>query len=57
MFYLAWFVMGFCVGVCASIGITVYLGHREIKKRSKRSQNWQKIKKELDKENMKEWDI
>ena len=57
MFYLVWFVMGFCVGVCASVGITVYLGHREIKKRGRRSQNWQKIKKELDKENMKEWDI
>ena len=57
MFYLVWFVMGFCVGVCASIGITVYLGHREIKKRSKRSQNWQEVKKEIDKAIKEEWEI
>ena len=57
MIEFAWFVIGLTCGVCGTIGYVMYLGHREIAKRSKRSQDWQKIKKELDKENMKEWDI
>ena len=44
-----WFVMGFCCGVCTSIGVTVYLGQREIAKRRNRVTNWQKIKKDVDK--------
>jgi uncharacterized membrane protein YdjX (TVP38/TMEM64 family) len=53
----AWFVIGLTCGVAGSFFCMLYLGHREIAKRNKRSQNWQKIKKELDKENMEEWDI
>ncbi len=54
---MAWFVMGFCVGVCASIGITVYLGKREVAKRQKRSKVWQEIKKQTDKDFSDEWGI
>lgn len=57
MISFAWFVIGLTCGVCGTIGYVMYLGHREIAKRSKRSQDWQKIKKELDKENMREWEI
>ena len=49
MFNLTFFVMGFCIGVCATIGVTVYLGYREIRKRKNRATNWQKIKKDVDK--------
>lgn len=54
---IAWFVMGFCVGVCASIGVTVYLGKREISKRQKRNKTWQEKKKQMDKEFREELDI
>ena len=57
MQFLIGVFLGFFTGVCASFGIVIYIGKREIKKRGKRSQNWQKIKKELDKEIKKEWDI
>ena len=55
MIEFAWFIIGLTCGVCGTIACVTYLGHREIKKRSKRSQDWQKIKKELDKESIKEW--
>lgn len=54
---IAWFVMGFCVGVCVSIGVTVYLGKREISKRQKRNKTWQEKKKQMDKEFREELDI
>lgn len=52
-----WFVAGLLIGVVGTIGYVMYIGHREIKKRGKRSADWQKVKKVLDKENIKEWGI
>lgn len=57
MQFLAGVFLGFFAGMCASFGAVIYIGKREIKKRGKRSQDWQKIKKEVDKSIMKEWDI
>jgi uncharacterized membrane protein YdjX (TVP38/TMEM64 family) len=50
MIEFAWFVIGLTCGVCGTFGYVMYLGHREIAKRSKRSKNWQKVKKSMDKE-------
>ena len=57
MQFLLGVFLGFCIGVCASFGIVTYLGHREIAKRNRRATNWQKVKKEVDKEIMKEWSL
>lgn len=57
MIEFAWFIVGLTFGACGTIGYVTYLGHREIAKRNKRSQNWQKTKKEIDEAIMKEWDI
>ena len=57
MIEFAWFIIGLTCGVAGSFFCMLYLGHREIAKRSKRSQDWQKVKKEVDKDIMKEWDI
>ena len=57
MEFLAGVFLGFCTGVCASFGAVIFIGKREIKKRSKRSSDWQKVKKEVDKSIVKEWDI
>ena len=57
MINLVWFIVGLTFGVCGTIGYVMYLGHREIAKRNKRSQNWQKTKKEIDKAISEEWEI
>ena len=57
MIEFVWFVIGVVMGVAGSIGYVMYLGHREIAKRNKRATNWQKVKKEVDKEIMKEWSL
>lgn len=57
MQFLIGVFLGFFTGVCASFGIVIYIGKREIKKRGKRSQDWQKIKKEIDKAIKEEWEI
>jgi uncharacterized membrane-anchored protein YhcB (DUF1043 family) len=44
----SWFVMGLVVGVVGTILFVVHLGDREIRKRSKRSKDWQMIKKKMD---------
>ena len=57
MIELAWFVIGLVMGVTGSIAYVMYLGHKEIKKRSKRSRDWQKIKKEVDKDIQDEYGV
>lgn len=57
MIEFAWFVIGLTFGVVGTLAGVTYLGHREIKKRSKRSSNWQKAKKKLDQDISEEWGI
>ena len=57
MIEFAWFIVGLVCGVSGTFFCMLYLGRREIAKRNKRSQKWQKIKKEVDKDIMKEWGI
>ena len=57
MIEFAWFIIGLTCGVSGTFFALTYLGHREIVKRNKRAEDWQKIKKEVDKNIMKEWDI
>lgn len=47
---IAWFVMGLVIGVTGTIAYVMYLGEKQINKRKKRATNWQKIKKNMDKE-------
>lgn len=57
MIEFAWFIIGLTFGVCGTIGYVMYIGHKEIKKRNKRSQNWQKAKKKVDQDISKEWGV
>lgn len=57
MIEFAWFVIGLTFGVVGTLAGVTYLGHREIKKRSKRSTNWQKAKKKVDQDISEEWGI
>lgn len=57
MIEFVWFVIGVVMGVAGSIGYVMYLGHREIKKRGRRATNWQKIKKEVDKDIQDEYGV
>lgn len=57
MIEFAWFIVGLTCGVAGSFFSLLYMGHREIAKRSKRSQDWQKVKKEVDKAIKEEWEI
>ena len=50
MDYFICIALGFLSGVCATIGIAVYVGKVQINKRKNRATNWQKIKKNMDKE-------
>lgn len=43
-----WFLSGVLIGVVGTIVCVTYLGHKEIKKRGKRSSEWQKVKKKID---------
>ena len=52
-----WFLSGVLIGVVGTIVCVTYLGHKEIKKRGKRSSEWQKVKKKIDKEFREEMDI
>jgi hypothetical protein len=45
---LVWFLSGVFIGVIGTIVCITYIGHKEIKKRGKRSSEWQKIKKKMD---------
>lgn len=47
---IAWFIAGLAIGVTGTIAYVMYLGEKQINKRKHRATNWQKIKKELDKE-------
>jgi hypothetical protein len=49
-----WFALGFIVGAVFVVSYVLYLGNREIKKRSNRSADWQRIKKGLDSQFKKE---
>ncbi len=44
----SWFIAGLVVGVVGTISSIMFLGDREIKKRGRRSSEWQKIKKKID---------
>lgn len=44
-----WFVAGVVVGVVGSFSSIMFLGDREIRKRRNRATDWQKIKKDVDK--------
>lgn len=57
MIEFAWFIIGLVCGVSGTFFYMLYLGHREIAKRNKRSKDWQKIKKEVDKEALEELGI
>lgn len=57
MFEFAWFIVGLTCGVCGTFGYVMYLGHREIAKRGKRSADWQKVKKKLDKDIQDEYGV
>lgn len=47
---IAWFIAGVVIGVTGTIAYVMYLGEKQTNKRKKRATNWQKVKKELDKE-------
>lgn len=57
MDYLICVGLGFFSGVCATIGIAIYVGKVQINKRNQRATNWQKVKKSLDKEIKDEYGI
>lgn len=57
MISVAWFLFGVMVGVAASLGSIMYLGNKEINKRKKRATDWQKAKKQIDKEIMDEYGV
>lgn len=57
MISVAWFLFGIMVGVAASLGSIMYLGNKEINKRKKRATDWQKAKKQIDKEIMDEYGV
>jgi len=44
----SWFVAGLVIGIVGTISSIMFLGDREIKKRSRRSNEWQKVKKKMD---------
>ena len=50
MDYFICIALGFLSGVCATIGIAVYVGKVQINKRKNRASDWQKIKKNMDRE-------
>jgi uncharacterized membrane-anchored protein YhcB (DUF1043 family) len=53
---VSWFIVGLVIGVVGTISFVMFLGDREIRKRSKRSTDWQMIKKKIDKEFREEMD-
>lgn len=52
-----WFIAGVVIGVTGTIAFVMYIGDREISKRNNRATNWQKVKKNLDKEIQDEYGI
>lgn len=57
MIELLCFIIGVIVGMLGSFGVVVFFGKKEISKRSKRSSDWQKRKKTIDKEIMDEYGV
>jgi predicted negative regulator of RcsB-dependent stress response len=47
---IAWFIAGVVIGVVGTIAFVGYLCDKKTNKRKNRATNWQKVKKELDKE-------
>lgn len=54
---IIWFLLGLFVGYVSIFVAVLYLGNREITKRQKRSADWQKKKRDIDKDIMDEYGI